>query len=204
MGEEKMDASSKKSATDVEVDDETEDERLQREEQQEDEDYAARHEGEGEDEGENNDETTEEGRTKAALRKSNARLAEAERHLELLSEDRLQFGSLVGSSLESKIGEFTYKFKFFKEAMQDSTKLGVWKGWAGRILGQFENGTRCWGGPDRSLNIKFECGLEEAIVDVTEPSRCVYEATVMHPGACDSGELAVVDQPRVVGPKDEL
>merc|ERR1712110_898051 len=101
--------------------------------EQDQEDYDKREE-EQDDEDENSDKTTEEGRAKAALRKGKVQLAEAERNLELLSEDRLRFGSLLGNSLEAKIGEFTYKFKFFKEAMQDTTQLGKWKGWSGHNL----------------------------------------------------------------------
>jgi len=63
----------------------------------------------------------------------------------------------------------------------------------------------CWGGPARKLNVKFVCGEKEEILDVFEPSRCVYEATIEHPGACEPSELENLEQMKVVhGPKDEL
>jgi len=53
--------------------------------------------------------------------------------------------------------------------------------------------------------VNFVCGEQEQILDVFEPSRCVYEATIEHPGACDHEELEILLKGKqIIGPKDEL
>lgn len=104
-----------------------------------------------------------------------------------------------------KVGEFKYKVTFFTSAMQDHTSLGRWSKWTGRATAEFDHGTMCWGGPERKMLIAFQCGVEEALLDVLEPSRCVYEGVVSHPGACEQKDLdELVEGTRVVGVRDEL
>merc|ERR1711988_376356 len=111
----------------------------------------------------------------------------------------------MGKTLSRKISEFNYKLKFFKSADQDHTSLGTWKGFTGPKTAEFKGGSSCWQGPQRSLSVTFECGLEAEIQDVIEPSRCVYAAVVTHPGACDPTEVeALKIDTLVVGPHDEL
>lgn len=122
-----------------------------------------------------------------------------------MSSTQLGYASLLGKTLSKKVSDFSYKITFFKTAKQDHTSLGTWKEWTGPRTGVFENGAQCWGGPARKLLVKFECGAEEAIIDVLEPSRCVYEATIVHPGACEQADLdELVQGTRVVGPHEEL
>jgi len=98
-----------------------------------------------------------------------------------------------------------YKITFFSKAEQDFTSLGSWKGFNGPTSAEFADGSGCWQGPDRKLDVTFECGVEEAIADVIEPSRCVYAATVTHPGACDPTEIKTLDVgTRVIHPREEL
>ena len=59
-------------------------------------------------------------------------------------------------------------------------------------------------GPSRSLSVTFECGVEQEILDVSEPSRCVYAAMVTHPGVCDESHRDLLINPRTPGPRDEL
>mmetsp|Transcript_70919 Transcript_70919/g.123038 ORF Transcript_70919/g.123038 Transcript_70919/m.123038 type:complete len:542 (+) Transcript_70919:93-1718(+) len=123
----------------------------------------------------------------------------------IASDDHLVFADLSEKTLSKHISEWDYKIQFFSEAKQDHTSLGSWSKWTGKTTAEFERGTMCWGGPARKLNVKFECALEEEIVDVFEPSRCVYEATVKHPGACDPAELEyLIKGGLILGPKDEL
>lgn len=50
---------------------------------------------------------------------------------------------------------------------------------------KFSGGLTCWQGPQRSLTLKFRCGAEEKLVDVNEPSKCVYEMVLQTPAVCD-------------------
>lgn len=42
-----------------------------------------------------------------------------------------------------------------------------------------------WLGPNRSVELTLECSPEEAIIEVTEPSICVYDMVMRTPLACD-------------------
>jgi len=131
--------------------------------------------------------------------------AELERKFEVLPDDHLGYASLMGQTLSKKYTDFTYKISFFDQAKQDHTALGTWSKWTGPKTAVFEHGTMCWGGPERELRVNFHCGVEPELLDVSEPSRCVYEANVVHPGACDASEVAVLSSgTRVIGPRDEL
>eukprot|EP00929_Paragymnodinium_shiwhaense_P031143 TRINITY_DN17521_c0_g1_i1.p1 TRINITY_DN17521_c0_g1~~TRINITY_DN17521_c0_g1_i1.p1 ORF type:complete len:509 (-),score=187.18 TRINITY_DN17521_c0_g1_i1:58-1584(-) len=144
---------------------------------------------------------------RTALDANEAKSTEIEKKLALFDDDHMGYASLEGKTVEKKVGEFMYKLNFFQRASQDHTSLGSWKGWSGKNIATFENGQHCWQGPARSLTIKFECGLEAEIIDVIEPSRCVYEATVEHPGACDDRELegdVLGGQKKILHPKEEL
>lgn len=144
-----------------------------------------------------------EARKKVQANKDRAR--ELQEKLDAVPDDHLGYASLIGKTITKRVAEFTYKVSFFSNAMQDSTSLGRWAKWTGPRSGVFEGGTMCWGGPERQLNVKFQCGIEEALEDAFEPSRCVYEATVTHPGACEPAELELLASgKRVVGPRDEL
>jgi len=122
----------------------------------------------------------------------------------MLREDQLGFGDLVDREIKVHSGEWDWKIKFFDNAKQDHTRLGNFKGWVDKNKVEFKDGDTCWQGPGRSLTVTFVCGMEEAILDVTEPSRCVYAATVRHPGACDIADLQEIEKPAVIHPRDEL
>jgi len=127
-----------------------------------------------------------------------------EKQLQELPEERLGFAALQNHCLEYHTSEYTYKLCFFKDAKQSSTTLGRWEGFAGPLVAKFTNGDMCYGGPARSLTVIFECGAEEGVLDINEPSRCTYQATVKHPGACDSSMEADLQKPPTKHPKDEL
>lgn len=144
--------------------------------------------------------------TKKTLDDNKAQTREFEEKLEQLGEEYLGYAALAGKTIEKKVTEFKYKLKFFDRAEQDHTSLGSWKGFTGPRTAVFDGGASCWNGPQRKLTITFDCGLDAGLIEVTEPARCVYEGTVVHPGACSADELAELSSPksRVVGPRDEL
>jgi len=123
----------------------------------------------------------------------------------IMSDSHLGYASLVGKTLTKRVSEFNYKINFYSDAIQDSTRLGKWEKWTGPRSATFDKGTMCWGGPERKLNVNFRCGLEEALLDAFEPSRCVYEASVTHPGACEEEDLrSLTAGTRVIAAHEEL
>ncbi|KAI8847367.1 glucosidase II beta subunit-like protein-domain-containing protein [Chytridium lagenaria] len=99
--------------------------------------------------------------------------------------------------------EYTYEICFFDSATQKaknggSVSLGAWKGWTGKDLTQFsgkdlkyteakfEGGLGCWNGPDRSLTVTLECGVEKAVLAFSEPNKCEYAAKVSTPALCEA------------------
>merc|ERR1712125_165121 len=123
----------------------------------------------------------------------------------LSEEARLAYMSLDGRCITKKITEYKYEICFFRGAKQDHTSVGSWRHWEGPHVALFDGGQWCPGGPDRSLRVRFLCGAAEEIVDVYEPSRCAYEASLTHPAACDDGEERALNrwhEPR--RPSEEL
>ncbi|KAJ3104551.1 hypothetical protein HDU97_009063 [Phlyctochytrium planicorne] len=48
----------------------------------------------------------------------------------------------------------------------------------------FDSGAHCWNGPARSVELELECGTENKILAVSEPSKCEYAMKVITPNAC--------------------
>lgn len=142
-------------------------------------------------------------RAKSALRATEDKLRDLEKKLEL-PEDKLGFSTLMTKCLEQRDSEYLWKVCLGGSADQDHTRLGTWKGFTAPKEGLFENGYMCPGGPARSLKVVFECSDEEALHEVYEPRRCGYQATVLHPGACDEADSQALERPPVSHPKDEL
>ncbi|GAB9467369.1 Glucosidase 2 subunit beta [Globisporangium polare] len=111
------------------------------------------------------------------------------------------FFALQDVCIEKKIEKYNYKLCAFKEVKQDYTLLGSWDKWGvhegdkldyGRML--FHKGHKCWNGPERSVVVKLECGQENEIVSVDEPSTCEYVMMVRSPLACTREELTRAQQ----------
>lgn len=119
-------------------------------------------------------------------------------------DERLGFSSLTKECLSKHDGQYTYKACFYEDAKQDHVSLGRWKGWVGPREAHFTNGQMCPGGPARMLRVLFECGSTDALFDIAEPSRCVYEVRATSPGACDAADQGKLEKPPVKHPKDEL
>lgn len=49
-------------------------------------------------------------------------------------------------------------------------------------------GTRCWNGPERSVKAMIECGLENEIIEVSEPEKCEYHFRMLSPAVCQHAE----------------
>jgi len=97
------------------------------------------------------------------------RVDELKAALDAWPDDKLGYFSLMDKCLTETVGEYKYEICFFKDAHQGGMSLGAWAGWKGQLRGSFTQGDTCGDGLYRS---------------VSEPSRCVYEAVVVAPGAC--------------------
>ncbi|XXQ35438.1 Glucosidase 2 subunit beta [Plasmodiophora brassicae] len=106
------------------------------------------------------------------------------------------------------VDQYTYTLCPFKSVTQSSggsdTSLGRFKRWddqSGDWL--FEQGQRCWNGPERSTRVSVSCGQTNELLDVSEPSTCVYVMHFATPCACDQEDVdGIVDNLRVLSLTD--
>lgn len=52
---------------------------------------------------------------------------------------------------------------------------------------EYMHGTQCWNGPQRSVQLGFECGATNTIMSVSEPEKCTYHIKMMTPAVCREG-----------------
>ncbi|KAA0146712.1 hypothetical protein FNF27_06829 [Cafeteria roenbergensis] len=99
------------------------------------------------------------------------------------------FYPLKGKCFEISITQYTYKICPFVDAKQDFTSLGKFSGWqegSDHSVMLFTDGQSCWNGPARSMTVSFECGSEDKVLAVDEPSKCAYSSRMSTPAACDA------------------
>ena len=125
-------------------------------------------------------------------------LNEAEQAIKALEEDDVssdrygkdnEYLALKDKCFEKRFQGYNYNFCFYGSAKQDSNNLGSWDGLevdatAGTTKAIFKNGASCWNGPSRSLHVTLECGSENDILDVYEPSMCEYHMKFSTPASC--------------------
>ncbi|KAJ3075902.1 hypothetical protein HDU98_006534 [Podochytrium sp. JEL0797] len=108
---------------------------------------------------------------------------------------------VVGECVDVKSFEYQYEVCFLEKAVQrpigggSGTDLGKFSRWGPRDSTQttrgkyfymmFENGAHCWNGPHRSVEVALECGAENKVLSVSEPSKCEYAMRVQTPAVCD-------------------
>jgi protein kinase C substrate 80K-H len=116
-----------------------------------------------------------------------------------LSKPELE--STITYCLEQK---YVYKLCPFQDVKQDYTSLGTWEGWGkttttesdGQVestdysIMKFANGLQCWNGPQRSAQVVLQCGTDNEILSVEEPSTCVYQIQAQSYVACTPDVLA--------------
>lgn len=140
-----------------------------------------------------------------AVSENRKKTREVKEKMDGLPEDKLHFFSLIDTCVSKRLTEYEYKACFFKDAKQDHTSLGRWDSWTGPRSAVFKHGQMCPGGPEREMVVKFKCGVEPEVLEVSEPSRCIYEMLIAHPGACDEEDLKREQSvPAARMPKDEL
>jgi Glucosidase II beta subunit-like protein len=98
-------------------------------------------------------------------------------------------------------GKYTYEACLFGAASQKEsghgTDLGKWVSMAGGTAGaivdvetgrrvwKWENGAKCWNGPQRSCTVLVTCGDENKIISAQEPETCKYVLEMESYIACD-------------------
>jgi len=61
------------------------------------------------------------------------------------------------------------------------------------IVMKFDNGDKCWNGPRRSVNVKFECSEQTELTSIQEPSTCYYEIIYKTPLICTQKHIDIID-----------
>ena len=93
-------------------------------------------------------------------------------------------------------GQYEYEVCIFGRATQrdigqsdGGTNLGSWKAAyideMGRRTLEWEGGTKCWNGPNRSAEVAVTCGADTKLLTADEPETCKYAFTMESPIGCD-------------------
>ena len=89
--------------------------------------------------------------------------------------------------------EYVYTICPFDKVQQEvkhsneKVTLGYWNRWQNNYSEMFyDRGQKCWNGPDRTVRVQLHCGLQDQLIDVSEPSRCEYLFIFETPASCDS------------------
>ncbi|KAF9242918.1 glucosidase II beta subunit-like-domain-containing protein [Melanogaster broomeanus] len=110
-----------------------------------------------------------------------------------------EWKKLDGLCLEKNTGDYTYEVCLFEEARQKPNKggttfsLGKFTSWnqlakPGELeyytKQRYTQGTKCWNGPQRSVELVLSCGTENALLTVAELEKCEYQLTGTTPALC--------------------
>ncbi|RHZ74133.1 hypothetical protein Glove_227g94 [Diversispora epigaea] len=115
-----------------------------------------------------------------------------------------EFAKLDSECFEYDSGEYTYSICMFGAATQKSNKdyssthLGNFAKWSGAQSKDdpnyytqqiYANGVRCWNGPERSVKLNLECGMDNEIISVVEPEKCEYHLKMKTPAVCSDNSF---------------
>lgn len=99
--------------------------------------------------------------------------------------------ALEGVCVSENIGEYNWKVCFYGDATQkgngQNQKIGTQNSLYvqdGQIKVEYQGGSHCWNGPNRSGQAIVSCGLENKLIAVEEPEKCRYFFEIVSPAAC--------------------
>ncbi|KAH7888167.1 glucosidase II beta subunit-like-domain-containing protein [Phlebopus sp. FC_14] len=110
-----------------------------------------------------------------------------------------EWKKLDGLCLQKDTGEYTYEVCLFEEARQKPNQggatfsLGKFTSWnqlaqPGELeyytKQRYTQGTKCWNGPQRSVELILACGTENTLLSVAELEKCEYQITGTSPALC--------------------
>lgn len=106
-----------------------------------------------------------------------------------------EFHSIVNQCFEIVAGKYTYELCMFGKAFQkdggSKTNLGKFdnfeyseEGKETRIF-KWNNGAKCWNGPQRSATVHMTCGPDHKLISANEPDTCRYVFEMESYLACD-------------------
>jgi len=107
-----------------------------------------------------------------------------------------EYATLYDLTFSLNTGEYTYDIKpvdIAKQMGRSTVTLGHFTKWNGDVM-MFENGEKCWGGPDRSIAVTVLCSDAEQVTDVREPSKCLYTMNFYTPNACTQAGFNLLKQ----------
>ncbi|XP_046554303.1 glucosidase 2 subunit beta-like isoform X1 [Haliotis rubra] len=124
-----------------------------------------------------------------------SQISNAKKYLEKDFGPENEYAFLYNKCFEYTEREYTYKLCPFDKASQrpksggSETNLGLWGHWDGTSddgysAQKYEKGQNCWNGPDRSVKILLQCGMENQLLSASEPSRCEYQFEFATPARC--------------------
>ncbi|PKK68229.1 hypothetical protein RhiirC2_547736 [Rhizophagus irregularis] len=134
-------------------------------------------------------------------------ITEVNKKLEKDYGTQLEFAKLDGECFSHDAKDYTYTICMFDKATQKSNKdhvsthLGYFEKWIGAESKEddkyytaqlYTRGTRCWNGPERSVKLYLECGIENKIFSVAEPEKCEYIMKMTTPAVCPSIEKLLI------------
>lgn len=91
-----------------------------------------------------------------------------------------EWEALVDVCVAKHIGQYKYSVCFFDSIRQNEILIGQYERWqtpidsasADQLVQMYGNGTVCFGANERSARVEFQCGAENAIMDVIEREVC--------------------------------
>jgi len=116
-----------------------------------------------------------------------------------------EWHALHSNCFTARHGAFEYRLCPFDTFTQDGRRLGKYQGWVPRprpaddgaptdghaFEMAFGDGEPCDGAP-RKARVAFQCGEEDKLLRVEEPSVCEYAATFSTPSACSTAAVRVL------------
>jgi len=116
-----------------------------------------------------------------------------------------EWKKLENLCISKDTGEYTYEVCLFDEAKQkpnnggSTFSLGRFTSWndasdteeGSAAKQRYTQGTKCWNGPARSVELVLSCGTENALLSVVELEKCEYQFTGTTPVLCLPVEAAV-------------
>lgn len=128
------------------------------------------------------------------------------KEIEVIKESNNDFALLgiIDECISEDIDKYKYEICFMKTVKQDSLLMGNFDHREGNNTFIYLHGEKCWNGPERSVKVEVVCGIENKIVNVVEPSTCVYEMKFETPVICkNSNKVLNFDPLSVINSVDD-